>query len=169
MNIYHSLYTMMSYCKEELQRLHHMGYGHSALEHNILQSLKSVVLVVEPTKAKRKTSDSNFTWTFGSVEMPQVKKTTHMGMMRTCVLSDSLGVETNVQKARRSLYSLLPAGLHGENGLDPESAIHVSQLYVLPVLKYGLDVSVPTKHNLELVERFLRTHYTNRLVKKSVI
>lgn len=149
--------TMMSDSKEELQRLLYMGYGHSTLEQYVLQPLKSVVLVVEPTKAKLKTSDSNFAWALGGVEMPQVKKTTHMGMMRTGVLSDSLGVESNIQKARRSLYSLMPAGLHGENGLDPESAIHVFQLYVLPVLLYGLEVAVPTKHNLELVERYLRT------------
>ena len=138
--------TMMSDSKEELQRVLYMEYGHSTLEHYVLQPLKSVVLVVKPTKAKLKTSDSNFAWALGGVGMPQVKKTAHMGMTRTGVLS---GVETNIQKARRSLYSLMPAGLHGENSLDPKSAIHVFQLYVLPVLLYGFEVAVPTKHNLE--------------------
>ena len=51
----------------------------------------------------------------------------------------------------------MPARLHGKNGLDPETAIHVFQIYVSLVLLYGLEVSVPTKHNLALVERFLRT------------
>ena len=51
----------------------------------------------------------------------------------------------------------MPVGLHGQNGLVPESVIHVFQLYLLLVLLYGLEVSVPTNHNLESVERFLRT------------
>ena len=51
----------------------------------------------------------------------------------------------------------MPVGLHGQNRLVPESVIHVFQLYLLLVLLYGLEVSVPTNHNLESVERFLRT------------
>ena len=111
--------TMMSDSKEELQRLLYMAYGHSVLEHYVLQPLKNVILVVEPTEAKDKKSNPDFTWTLGGVEMPQVKKTMHMGMTRSGVLSSTLGVDTNMQKARCSLYSLLPAGLHGKNGLDP--------------------------------------------------
>ena len=31
----------------------------------------------------------------------------------------------NIQKARHSMYMLMPAGLHGENGLDPQTAVRV--------------------------------------------
>ena len=72
--------------------------------------------------------------------MPESKKTIHMGMIRSSTLTDPVGVETSINKTRLSLYSLLPAGLHGENGLAPESAIHRFQIYVLPVLLCGLEV-----------------------------
>ena len=41
------------------------------------------------------------------------------------------------------MYSLMPAGLHGENGLDPLTAVHVFQIYVLLVLLCGLEIAVP--------------------------
>ena len=133
-----------------------MAYGHSVPEHYVLQSLKSVFLGEEQSKAREKSNESCYALALGGAEMPVVKKTTYMGMIRSSTLSDSVGVETNIQKARRSMYSQKPARLHRENGLDPESALHMFQIYVLPVLLYGLEVSVPTKPNLELVERFLK-------------
>ena len=43
-------------------------------------------------------------------------------------------------------------GLHGENGLDPETSISLLQTYVLPVLFYGLEVVIPTGKSLNVLE-----------------
>ena len=58
----------------------------------------------------------------------------------------------NIQKARKVTYSLMASGLHGENGLDPESSLSMLQTYVLPVLTYGLEVIVPTNKALTTLE-----------------
>ena len=55
------------------------------------------------------------------------------------------------------MYSLMPAGLHGETDLDPQIVVHIFKVYVIPVLLYGLDVAVPSRTNLDTLERFLRT------------
>ena len=34
-------------------------------------------------------------------------------------------VTENIKKARRMLYSFLAVGLHGENGHDPETSLHL--------------------------------------------
>ena len=81
--------------------------------------------------------------------MPQVESTTHMGMPRTTVKFSTEEVAVNIQKARRSTNSLMPAGLHGENGLDPQTVVHIFQAYILPVLLYGLEVAVLSKENLD--------------------
>ena len=73
--------------------------------------------------------------------MPQVESTTHMGMPRGTVKFATEEVTVNIQKAKRSMYSLMPAGLHGENGLDPQTVVHIFQVYVIPVLLYGLEVA----------------------------
>ena len=91
--------------------------------------------------------------------MPQVESTTCMGMPRTTVkfTTEELEVTVNIQKVRRFMYSLMNAGLHGENGLDPQTVVHIFQVYAIPVLMYGLEVVVLSKVNLDTLERFLRT------------
>ena len=57
------------------------------------------------------------------------------------------------------MYSLMPAGLHGNTGLDPQTAVHVFQIYVLPVLLYGREVAVPSKSHLDTLEKFFRSRF----------
>ena len=46
-------------------------------------------------------------------------------------------------------------GLHGENGIDPETTISLLRTYVLPILYYGLEILLPTGKILEQ----LNIHY----------
>ena len=75
--------------------------------------------------------------------LPVVSQTMHMGIMRSANTQES-AVQENIKKARRTIYSLMGAGLHGENGLDPDTSIHLLQTYVIPILVYGLEVVLPT-------------------------
>ena len=74
--------------------------------------------------------------------MPVVEEAMHMGILRSADTHES-AVLHNIQKARRTVYSLMGSGLHGEHGLDPETSIHLLQAYVLPVLVYALEVVLP--------------------------
>ena len=140
---------------DELQLMLDMGFDYSSMENYLLQPVKSVIVVAEPNKRKQYNSDRE--WNLGGAPMPRVTSTTHMGIPRSSVKFSPEEVTVNIQKARRAMYSLMPAGLHGENGLDPQTAVHVFQIYVLPVLLYGLEVAVPSKSNLDTLEKFLRT------------
>ena len=84
--------------------------------------------------------------------MPTVDKTMHVGI---CHLADTdeTAVAENVKKARRTLYSLMSAGLHGENGLDPETSLHQYQIYELPVLLYGMEVVFPRPMFMEVLDK----------------
>ena len=50
----------------------------------------------------------------------------HMGIMRSANTQES-AVQGNVKKARKTIHSLMGAGLHGENGIDPDTPIHLLQ------------------------------------------
>ena len=50
----------------------------------------------------------------------------------------------------------MASGLHGENGLDPETSIHLLRTYVLPVLLYGLDIYLPSPTELRTLETQFR-------------
>ena len=51
--------------------------------------------------------------------MPTVEEAMHMGIFHSADIQET-AVAYNIQKARRTVYSLMGSGLHGENGLDPE-------------------------------------------------
>ena len=87
--------------------------------------------------------------------MPKVTETVLMGILRSKSTEDS-AVKENVSKVRRILYGLMSSGLHGENGLDPDTSIHLTQTYVMPVLVYGLEVVLRKQKYLDTLERFNR-------------
>ena len=51
----------------------------------------------------------------------------------------------------------MPSGCDGHNGLDPESAIHLLQTYILPILIYGMEVVLPKGKHLDSLEKFYKT------------
>ena len=63
----------------------------------------------------------------GSKTMPTVKSAVHLGIIRTTSLTENMtiNVEENIKKVRRSAYGLLGGGYHGNNGLDPDTLIHL--------------------------------------------
>jgi hypothetical protein len=62
----------------------------------------------------------------------------------------------NVAKARRTCYSLLSPRLHGNNGLDPVTLLHLIQTFVIPTLLYSLDMLLPSNSHLTIVETFIK-------------
>ena len=61
-------------------------------------------------------------------------------------------MKQNVSKAQRAAYTLMPVGLHGVNGLDPETSLHLIRIYVLPVLTYGLEIIIPGSKGIQTLE-----------------
>ena len=133
----YSLQFIVNICKDSSEK---DGY--------ILQEVKSVVMKMDSIK----NYPENEKWHIGDKEMPVVESTTHMGISRSSSNQEMQAVESNIQKAKRTIYSLMGTGLHGENGLDPETSISLLQTYVLPVLFYGLEVVIPTGKSLNELE-----------------
>ena len=135
-----------------LQTLVSISVDYSGMEHYCLQPVKSVVLSV-PAKRDKDSSDDAYVWTMKGDPMPNVTEIMHMGILRSS-MSEQSAVKENIRKARQTLYSLMSSGLHGENGLDPETAIHLMQIYVVPVLVYGMEVVLPTPKFMDMLEKF---------------
>ena len=141
--------ALLSNDPDDIQKMINISKDFSNMEGYKLQETKSVILRI---KTSKKDCDSNFSWTLGNKIMPEIEKTSHMGITRTSANQESNAVNENIQKARRTLYSLMASGLHGENGMDPETALSLLQTYILPVLTYGLEVIVPSKKVLPILE-----------------
>jgi hypothetical protein len=95
-------------------------------------------------------------WQLNGTNLPNVEKTAHLSIQRSKTDKDTIEntVIENSTKARRTAYSIMSAGFHVNNGLDPSSCIHIMKTYVVPTLLYGLEVITPDKKNLEKLEKF---------------
>ena len=95
-------------------------------------------------------------WTINNNNMPVVTATTHIGIHKSDQDSAKLSVNENIEKARRTTYSLMGSGFHGRNGLDPETIISLIKTYVLPVLSYGLEIVLPLGKNMECLRMYFK-------------
>ena len=60
--------------------------------------------------------------------MPVVTESMHVGVLRSAT-TEATAVTENIKKARRTLYSLMPSGCHGHNGLDPVNNTPTTDIY----------------------------------------
>ena len=141
---------LLSDRKDALQSLVNIVVDHSCLEHYLLQPGKSVLLEILLGLKAQDLEDA--TITMKEQNMPVVQQIMHVGILRSANSQES-AVEENIRKARRAIYGLMAAGLHGENGLDPETSIQLIHMYVLPVLVYGLEVILPNRTLIDKLER----------------
>ena len=138
-----------------LQRLINLAVDNSKMEKYILQPTKSVILAALNECKRGQEIESDINITMDGVKMPVVKEVMHMGILRSADSQES-AVNHNIDKARRTTYCLMGAGLHGNNGLDPDTFIHILQTYILPLLVYGLEVLLPRKTLMDKLERFYK-------------
>jgi hypothetical protein len=47
-------------------------------------------------------------------------------------------------------------GLHGKNGLDPETSISLLKTYILPILTYGLEIVIPKGKILDDIQNYYK-------------
>ena len=73
-------------------------------------------------------------------QLQTVNQTVHLGIIRADKNETNLNIQEHISIARKTLYSLIPVGLNGKNGLNPVTAYKIYQAYVLPRLLYGLEV-----------------------------
>ena len=113
--------STLSDSSKELQMLCSIANDYSNMERYELQPTKSVVLPYIPKKSKHRDDPVIL---LGDQQMPVVNKTTHVGVVRTSDNSPTTAIDENLQKARRTLYSLMSAGLHGEKRIGPGGRVY---------------------------------------------
>ena len=139
----------------DIQTMVDIAVDFSKREGYLLQPQKSVVIPINTcTKSKMLEINDGY-WKLDGKDMPIVTQSAHIGIQKSETNSTQSTVNENIKKATRALYSLMGVGLHGENGIDPETTISLLRTYVLPILYYGLEILLPTGKILEQ----LNIHY----------
>ena len=146
--------ALMSRNEVDMQIQINMSNDFAAMERYRLQLQKSISIQIKPKSTKMASAPVEYT--LGKDQMPNVERAVHLGIIRTTSALDNIkeNVDENMKKARRSVYALFDCGFHGENGLDPETMIHLFKTYITPVLLYGMEVLIPKGKYLEQLDKF---------------
>ena len=80
----------------------------------------------------------------------------HLGLIRTLDGKAASTVHNNITKAIKGWYSMMGAGLHSLDGLHPKCSIQHWNAYILPKLKYGIDILLLHSSDFEELERYQR-------------
>ena len=138
----------------ETQILINIAEDFSQAERYILQPKKTESLIFNGKRIKK--SEERTTFQLYDNDIANVTTATHLGIKRGSTATETGDSQTdhNIEKARRSMYSLLSSGLHGDNGLDPATSIHLTKVYVIPTLLYGLEIVQLNKTQILKLERF---------------
>ncbi|CAC5397075.1 unnamed protein product [Mytilus coruscus] len=131
-----------------------MAYEFSCQECYKLQPQKSVVIEMKDRKTKH--TSPSFELQLNDSILPNSDKAVHVGIQRSKTGKETIenNVYNNITKARRTAYSLMSEGFHGNNGLDPITYIHILKTYNILTLTYRLEIIVPDKTNLEEIVKF---------------
>ena len=137
---------------DELQGMLTVNSVYSARHHYELHPKKSTITpMYQPLGHK----DDHFTWKLGKTDVPVVSEFTHLGLDWIAGKGQP-DVSRHIVKARRTAYSRLGAGLHGQNGMDPRSSARTIQLYVMPRLVHGLEATILRRGDVVQLEIYYR-------------
>ena len=93
-------------------------------------------------------------WEIGNDIIESSSSTVHLGLKRED--SNKFDIQPKIQTARRTMYSLLGAGLHGRRGLNPLTSYKIWECFGMPRCTYGLESVKITSKDVDSLEKFQR-------------
>ena len=147
--------TINTYSDHDVQILLDIAADFANQERYELQPSKTNSVRIKPSH-RLSISGEMQTLLLNDSEIPEVEQATHIGLKIANTISNAAkaNIENNINKARRAPYSLMSTGLHGNNGLDPETSLQLIKTCITPILLYGLELILPNKTLITKLERF---------------
>ena len=106
---------------------------------------------VNPSERNRK-----FTWLLGDDPLSEVDSFQHLGLdWQSGKLAPD--INSRISTARKTAYSLLGTGLHGQEGLDPPASVKLCNTYVKPRLLHGLEATIITDAQLSQIDVYYKS------------
>ncbi len=137
---------------QDLQLLLSIAYQYSSQERYNIHPDKTKIIIYNNKKIS-----SSFTWKLGDTLLHPNKILTHLGINRyaSCIASTET-IEDRIKTARRTAYSLFSAGFHGISGLNNQCLKRMLDLFIMPVLLYGLESLIISDKQKSMLEEFLK-------------
>ena len=114
---------------------------------------------VSDTKTKSMThnlrtkAETNFS--MNGNEITNVNSYKHLGLVRKSKPNENTELITErMQLARSTAYALMGTGLHGLNGVNPEVSVTLWNLYIQPILIYGLESIQLSRADISKLDKY---------------
>ena len=138
--------ALMALCPDELKITIYEALNHSKKNRYQIHSVKTSVVDICIYKM-----NEDLKWTLGENVVNLTKSSVHLVITRAGKKESSLNNNDRISLARRTSYSLMNIGLHGMNGLSPESSYVIYRANLLLRLLYGLEVLSLTQGQLDKI------------------
>ena len=147
---------LLSKDKYELATLTEVQAAYANQERYVLSSQKSKIVIFNRKKGDKEECLDMCTLNGKMVET--VDTYTHIGVVRHGKPSTnlSLAIEEAIKTARKTAYSLMGAGFHGMNGINPTVGLQLWEIYVKPRLLYGLECLMLRKQDYQKLNLYQR-------------
>ena len=148
--------ALISIDSAETQTLVSIAEQFSCSDSYQLQPKKTEHVPFYSKSNKRKDSENSEEFNLYGKPITKVQTATHLGIKRSSSLNATAEAQLyhNINQSRRKLYSMMGTGLHGNNGLDPLSALSILKVYIIPTLLYGLEIIKLNTSHIESLEKF---------------
>ena len=141
--------ALVAYDPVDLQCALNIVYQSTQLDKVTINSAKSDAVVLYADKKR-----DGQKWKIGDATIDEVEETTHIGINRNW--RNKNDVDNRIQKGRRTLYSLIGAGLHGKNGISPTVSHKIYTTFSRPRITYGLEAVTLLQMEKDKLEKFER-------------
>jgi hypothetical protein len=131
----------------DLQTALHFLYENSKKDRSSFNSSKSEIVIFNSKKSRIPQ-----TWMLGLHPIPESSSSTHLGIHRD--VNGCYNIADRVQIGRRTVYSLLGAGLHGRRGVSPVVSCKMYVTFVRPKVIHGLETVQLNNKEIHLLEAF---------------
>ena len=146
-------FLFLSNSADELQTMLNLKHMYSGERRNRVHLTKTVLVPRKRTEASCK-ADQDRSFYIGESEISKRYSFEHLVLVRYMKDETVLNMRKKISLARRTLYSLVKTGVHGCNGLNPKTSYKIYQVYVLPMLLYGLEVLEINKTQMKHLTSF---------------
>ena len=147
---------LLSKDKYELSTLAEVQASYANQERYVLSNQKSKIVIFNQKKGDKEECLDMCKLNGEVVET--VESYTHIGVIRHSKPSTnlSLAIEEAIKTARKTAYSLMGAGFHGMNGINPTVGLQLWEVYVKPRLLYGLECLMLRKQDHQKLNQYQR-------------
>ena len=140
-----------------LQCLLNLAGKYANQERYEIHPIKTTTSVYNSVDAK--TWNEIHPWSINGRPLPVVESFTHLGINRSVTNSNTVStlVKDRIQLARRTVYAMMGAGMHGLNGLPPITSYHLYDVHVVSRYLSNLESIILTRKDIDALEKYHRT------------